>query len=206
MNKIIKYVVFALVIGLSLYNAVYFESLDEHKKQQNAGVFDAKTLAAHFMASKVETLPAIDASEFLINIIKDVNNYAKSNGKKLGISDNYNFIIESNAKVVAIEDENVLIALSNSEQQIRIATDFIFGNAIRDASAVADIGNFQNTMDFNTISVELNNIVRETIIPSFKKEVKEGDKLYFKGAVKVNTKYPDLQYLKVIPLIIKFNN
>ena len=127
--------------------------------------------------------------------------------KKLGISNDYYFIIDGNATVIAIEDENVLIALNdNSEQQIRIATDFIFGNAIRDGSGIADIGNFQNTMDFNNISVELNNIVRDSIVPKFKEKVKEGDALYFKGAVKVNTKHPNLQELKVIPLIIKFNN
>ena len=205
MKQVIKYIVFALLIGLSLYNAVYFESLDDHKRGQNKGVFDAKTLAIDFITSKTETLPAINVSEFLVNIADKINSYCENNGKKLGISNNYNFIIEGNATVTAIEDENILLVLNDDkEQHIRIATDFIFGNAIRDASAIADIGDFQNTMDFNSISVELNNIVRETVVPLLKQKVEEDDELYFKGAVEVNTKHPDLQHLKVIPLIIKF--
>lgn len=207
MKKIVKYIVLAIIVALSLYNSVYFESLSEVKKVQSKGVFEAKALANDFMSNKVETFPAINASEFLTDLAKDVNDYCLQKGKKLGISNDYYFIIEGNATVIAIEDENVLIALNdNNEQQIRIATDFIFGNAIRDGSGIADIGNFQNTMDFNNISVELNNIVRDSIVPEFKEKVKEADALYFKGAIKVNTKHPNLEELKVIPLIIKINN
>ena len=206
MKRVIKYIVVAIIVGVSLYNAVYFQSLDEHKQGQIASIFDAKKIASDFMSNKIEALPAINASKFITELTKSVSSYCENYGKKLGISDDYNFIIEDDATVIAIEEENVLIALKDSKQQIRIATDFIFGNAIRDASAIADIGYFQNTMDFNAISVELNNIVRETIIPSLKRKVKQGNTLYFKGAVKVNTVYPNLQNLKVIPLIIKFNN
>ncbi|WP_308992161.1 DUF2291 family protein [Mariniflexile litorale] len=207
MKKPVKYIVIVVILVLSLYNAVYFEPLDKVKEEQSTSVFDAKTLATDFMSNNIETLPAINVSEFLADITKGVEKYCEQKGKKLGISNDYNFIIDGNATVIAIEEEDVLVAIDDdSKQQIRIATDFIFGNAIRDGSGLADIGSFQNTMDFNTISVELNNIVRETIVPPFKQKVKEGDTLYFKGAVKVNTKSPNLQALKVIPLIIKFNN
>lgn len=207
MNKVIKYIVFTLIIGVSLFFSVNIQSLDQHKKGENKGVFDAKSFASNFMTTKVVTLTAIPASEFLENCSKDLTKYCNEKGKKLGISDNYNFIIDGKATVTAIEDENVVLAVNNNkEQQIRIATDFIFGNAIRDGSTIANIGDFQNTMDFNTISVELNNIIRETIVPPFVKRVRLGDQLYFKGAVKVNDKNPDLQNLKVIPLLIKFNN
>tara|TARA_R110000868_G_scaffold83515_3_gene235683 strand:+ start:29220 stop:29843 length:624 start_codon:yes stop_codon:yes gene_type:complete len=207
MKRTLKYIVLALVVGVSLYGSVYFEPLDEFKKAQNNSVFNAKTLATDFLSNKTQALPAINASEFLTAITENVKEYCLAKGKKLGISDEYNFIIDGNATVLAIEEENVLLSLDeNSAQQIRIATDFIFGNAIRDASAIADIGDFQNTMDFNTLSVELNNTVRETIVLPFKKQVKEGDKLYFKGALKVNAKHPKLEELKVIPLLIKFNN
>lgn len=207
MKKIIKFSIVAVIVVFALYNSVYFKSLDEVNKVKNTEAFDAKAIAVDFMANQTKTLPAINASKFLIDISKDVNKYCTTKGKKLGISDDYYFIIEGKATVLAIEEENVLIALNdNKELKIRIATDFIFGNAIRDASAIADIGDFQNTMDFNTISIELNNIVRETIVLAFKQKVKEGDQLYFKGALKVNTKHPNLEELKVIPLIIKFNS
>jgi len=207
MNKIIKYIILAIIVIVSLYNSVYFESLDEIKKGQEALVFNAKQYASDFMSNKIESLSAIIANEFLLDAAKDVKSYAEQNGKKLGISNDYNFILEGNATVVSVEEENVIVELNeNKNQKIKIAIDFIFGNAIRDASALADIGTFQNTMDFNNISVELNNIVRETIVPSFVNTVKQGDSLYFKGAAKVNIKNPDLKVLRVIPMILKLNN
>jgi len=207
MKKLFKYIVLSLVVSSFLFNAVYFKPLDEIKVEQNNQMFDAKTFAREFMSNKIEILPAINTSDFLIEISKNLQNYCEQNGKKNGINNNYNFIIDGNAKVVSIEEDYVVVELNeNNEQKIRIATDFIFGNAIRDGSSLADIGSFQNTMDFNNISVELNNIVRQTIIPLFKSKVKEGAILYFKGAVKVNIQNQNLKVLKVLPLILNLKN
>lgn len=207
MKKVIKYIVLAVIVIVALYNSVYFESLEEIKKGKSALVFNAKDYANQFMSNKIAGLPAIKASQFLIDASKDVKHYCEEKGKKLGISKTYYFIIEGHASVVSVEEENVVIALTDSpSQKIRIATDFIFGNAIREGSAMANIGDYQNTMDYNNISVELNNMVRETIIPPFVKTVKEGDSIYFKGATKISVKNPNLKALRVIPLILKINN
>ncbi len=201
-NKIIKYVVLVVVIGIALYNSVNVKPLDEVKEIQNDLVFDAKAYANDFMSNKIEALTSIDASVFLESISNDLENYCESKGKRLGISDEYNFIIDGNASVKSIEEEYAVVV--KNDKELLIATDFIFGNAIRDGSAMADIGDYQNTMDFNSISVELNNIVRETIIPPFKNKVKIGDSLYYKGAVKIDVKKPRIDSIKVIPLSIKF--
>ncbi len=205
MNKVIKYCLLFVVLVLALYHSVNIESLDQIKKSQSDLVFDAKSYASDFMTNEIATLSAINATDFLDNIANDLENYCEQKGKKLGISDEYNFIIEGDATVKAIEEEYVVIALENNKE-LRIATDFIFGNAIRDGSAMADIGDYQNTMDFNSISVELNNIVRETIIPTLKQKTKIDGALSFKGAVKVDIKKPQTDGLKVIPLSIKFND
>jgi len=206
MTKIIKYILLAVIICFSIYNSVYIESLTERKKEQKSTAFNAKDFAENFMISEVKKSPAIQASNFFTGIFsKDLKKYCVLRGKSLGISDDYNFVIQGNATVIAVEDENVLVTLdANKNQTIRIATDFIFGNTIRDATGIANIGDFQNTMDFNNISIELNNIVRERVVPPFKEKVKEGDHLYFKGAIKINIKHPDFESLKVTPLIINF--
>ncbi len=207
MARAIKYIVIAAILGITLYNAVYIEPLDDVKKKQEKTVFNAKAYANAFMSDKIESLSSTKTSDFLSAINNNVTSYAEQHGKKLGISTDYYFLIDGDASVTQIEEENVLVSLLNNNQQnIRIATDFIFGNAIREASAMANIGDYQNTMDYNNISVELNNIVRETIIPPFVENVKTGDTLYFKGAVKVNTKKPNLTALRIIPLQLKLKN
>lgn len=205
MNKVLKYSILVVGIGLALYNSVSIEPLDRIKKSQNDMAFNAASYASNFMLNKIETLPAINASDFLRNISVDPKNYSEQKGQKLGISDEYHFIIQDNATIMAMEEEYIEVALEDGKRLL-IATDFIFGNAIRDGSGMANIDDYYNTMDFNSISVELNNIVRETVVAPFKKKAKIGDALYFKGAVTIDITAPQIKRLKVIPLIIKFNN
>jgi predicted lipoprotein len=206
MKKPIKYIIIALILGISVYNSIYIKKLDEVKAEKTNATFNAKTYASDFINSKVETLSSLNASKFLNDIETNVTQYSEANGNKLGISNNYYFIIDGDAKVESVEEENVVISLLDNNQKLKIATDFIFGNDIREGANMANIGDFQNTMDYNNISVKLNNMVRETIIPPFIKKVQQGDIIYFKGAVKVNTKKTNLDDLRVMPLILKIKN
>ncbi|MFX0557778.1 DUF2291 family protein [Maribacter sp. CXY002] len=205
MGKLVKYSVLTIIVLMALYGSVTISPLDEIKQRQNDTDFNAKAYAEDFMNSKIQGLRAINATDFLQNISNDISGYCEKNGKRLGISDAYNFIVEGKGTVSSIEEEYVVLTLENGSGMY-IATDFIFGNAIRDGSAMANIGDYQNTMDFNTISIELNTIVRETIVAPFKSRVKENDTISFKGAVTVAITDPRLNSLKVIPLSINFND
>lgn len=204
MGKLLKYSIITIIILIAGYNSVTLSPLDEVKKSQIDAVFNARAYAENFMSNDVTSLPAIDVTEFLSQISEDLDGYTEQYGKRLGISDAYNFILQGTGTVSSIEEEYVTLIIEN-EKSIHIATDFIFGNAIRDGSAMADIGEYQNTMDFNSISVELNNIVREEIVPPFVKEVAIGDVVFFKGAVTVDITDPRLDSLKIIPLRLKIN-
>ncbi len=205
MNKVIKIGILVVVLGIALYNSVSIKDLDEVRESKLDSAFSAKTYANEFMSNKVESLAAISASVFLDDISKNPEDYCKQKGKKLGISDEYNFIVEGDASISSIGEEYIVAKLKN-DKDLRIATDFIFGNAIRDGSAMADIGDYQNTMDFNSISVELNNIVRETIIPSLSEKAIVGNEFYFKGAVKIDITDPEINKAKIIPITIRFKD
>lgn len=205
MEKILKYGLITVLVALALYNAVNIKPLDEIHTEKNMLVFDAKAYAADFMANQVQGLPAIKAELFLDQIKDDLKDYAEKKGKKLGISDAYHFILEGEGEIYAIEEEFILVGLGDG-RTVEIATDFIFGNAIRDGSGMANIDDYQNTMDFNSISVELNNHVRETIIPPLLKNAIMGKTLAFKGAVTIDISYPDLKDMKIIPLRIQFKD
>jgi len=205
MSKVISNIILVVVLGFALFNSFSIKPLDQIKKSKTDLEFDAASYANNFMSDKIETLPAVNASDFLGDISNDLENYAAHNGKKLGISDEYHFIIEDKAIIVAIEEEYVEVALKDGKK-LGIATDFIFGNAIRDGSAMAQIGDYQNTMDFNSISVELNNIVRTTVVYPFKEKAQIGNTLYFKGAVTIDITEIHTNGIKVIPLIIKFDD
>ncbi|MDL5513523.1 DUF2291 family protein [Arenibacter sp. M-2] len=203
-KKTIKYLLIALLVGVALYNSVYFEPLDERHIAQKKGVFDPDAFAQKFMETKLTGLPAMEAGQFMEALEQDLEQFTAEKGRKMGISNDYYFIVEGNGIVLDIGNENVRIKLEGvADSELLIATDFIFGNAIREGSGMASIGDFQNTMDFNSISVAVNNRVRTDVVPPFLNEVEEGDHVYFKGAVEVNTKHPDLPNLRIIPLILE---
>jgi predicted lipoprotein len=84
-------------------------------------------------------------------------------GHALGIGNIRYFLVKGEGQVTSINENDVIVlAKADSNQKsIRIATEFVFGNAIRDASGRIDINEFANTMDFNNVSEEIKKIVRD---------------------------------------------
>ncbi|WP_170863107.1 DUF2291 family protein [Pseudozobellia thermophila] len=194
------------VLAIALYNSVYFKPLDEVVSARNSLDFDPALVARNFVDKGLSEVGTTHVSELLAQLKTDLEATLEEKGNKLGIGKDYYFMVEGKAQVLDILEEEVVVGLDNAAaDKIYIATDFIFGNAIREASGVFDIGDYQNTMDFNNISIELNNIVREEVIPPFLKNIKQGDHVYFKGAVKVNKKNPNLDRMRVVPLVLKIN-
>ena len=92
------------------------------------------------------------------------------------------------------EDEIIMqINHRDSLMTVILATEYIYGNAIRDASGLLDIKDFTNTTDLNSISEELNKTVRTRVLPAFKKQVKQGDKIEVTGAVEFNKEHISLR-------------
>lgn len=200
-NKILFRVGLLIVMAVLLYNSVYFESLDSRKMAQKEGGMEPSKFADDFFENKLETIPTYKAETLMESLRSDFEATLSSKGRQLGISNNYYFMIDSKAVVKRIETENVVVnLLSRESDSLYIATDFIFGNAIREASGLVSIGDYQNTMDFNNISVAINDHVRSNIVKPFAEKIKLGDTLFFKGAVKVNSKEKQSSMLRVIPV------
>ena len=119
---------------------------------------------------------------------------------------NYRYSLVKVAGTVAVVNEDDIILHVNHADSlmiVKIATEFIYGNAIRDASALLDIKDFSNTTDLNNISEELNKTVRTTVLPSFKKQVKAGDRIEVTGAVEINKEHIRLNEMELLPVRIK---
>jgi predicted lipoprotein len=113
-----------------------------------------------------------------------------------------NFLVQGEGKVTEIRENEVLLSLNNTEpeQIIHLATEFIYGNAIRDAAGLFDIKNFSNSNDINSIAAEINRIIRNEVIPPFRKQVKVGDTVQFIGALELNQARLNIQQLEILPI------
>jgi predicted lipoprotein len=85
---------------------------------------------------------------------------------------------------------------------VKLATEYIYGNAIRDASGLVDIKDFTNATDLNNISEELNKKVRTLLLPEFKKQVRKADTLEVFGAIELNKEHINFNFLELIPMRI----
>jgi len=119
---------------------------------------------------------------------------------------NYRYsLVRATGTVAVINEDDIIIQVSHADSlmTIRLVTEYVYGNALRDASGLVDIKDFTNTADLNNISEELNKTVRISVLPEFKKQVKQGDKIEVTGAVEFNKEHINFKDMELIPARIK---
>jgi predicted lipoprotein len=205
MRKTIRYAAFFILIAIVAYNSVYFKKLDEVKA--GATSFNAAKYAAEFWETKLlpATSKAVETDELLSLLKTDKEKAFADHSHALGIGNIKFFLVKGEGIVESVEENQVLVKIESQydKPELNIATEYIFGNAVRDASGAIDINEFSNSMDFNNVSAEINKIIREKVIPGFRSKVKKGDRVTFSGAIELNKEHMDLKAIEVIPVSMK---
>jgi len=198
MTKGIKYSIWVIVIAFIGYNSVYFKKLSEVKaagEKFNAVDYAQRLYAALTTSSEKAITPDQLINELQSDKAKAFNQY----GKALAIGSTRYFMVKGSGVVKAITENEVVLSTAN-KNELHIATEFVFGNAIRDASAQVNLNDFTNTADLNNISSEVNKIIRNKVLPPFKSTVKTGDTVAFTGAVGLNREHLDLNGMELMPI------
>lgn len=204
--KLFKYIISLVFVALVAYNSVYFRKLDEVKASQLVNEFSAADYAEVFWNSKLipNLNKAIELSHLTELLSSDAAKTFDDYSNALGIGNLRYFLIKGKGVVETVHADDVTIILQSGkeEQRITLATEFIFGNAVRDATGLININEFSNTMDFNNVSAEINKIIREKVLPPFKERVKAGQQVEFTGAIELNKEHLDLLNPEVMPIQI----
>ena len=203
MKKPLSYILVIAIIGLLGYKSIYFKKLSEVKNTSNAR-FDpvgfTKKLWDEKMSAKIDS--AVDLTAF-IHAVKSNREAAFSQySNALGIG-NYRYtLIKTQGTVSAVQEDDVTIQLPVSDSIITavLATEYIYGNAIRDASKLVAIDDFSNSADLNSISEQMNKTVRSSVLPEFKKAVKQGDKVAITAAIEMNAAHIKWSGLELLPV------
>lgn len=208
MKKLLKYGVAIIAVVLVAYKSVYVKKLSEIKASSSS--FDAKAYARNYFNNKL--LPSLNNAVEINYLVELLQNNKDQTFEKyshaLGIGNIRYFLVKGEGNIISVNENDVSLATGTDSNKIsiRIATEFVFGNAIRDASGKIDINEFSNTMDFNNVSAEINKIVRAEILPPFKAEVKKGDSVQFAGAVELNAEHLNVNDIEVVPIQLKIVN
>jgi predicted lipoprotein len=206
MKKIIKYILLLLVIGWVGFKSVYIKKLSEVKKT-NDQKFDAVAFSRKLWDEK---LPArLDSAVGFVTLIEALKinpaDAFERYSNAMGIG-NYRYsLVKLTGTAAEIKEDEIIMQTNHGDSLIKIilATEYVYGNAIRDASGLMDIKDFTNTTDLNSISEQLNATVRTVVLPPFKKSVKQGDKIEATGAIEINKEHLRLTELELIPVRLK---
>jgi len=198
MKKEIKYTIWVIVVLFLAYNSIYFKKLSEVKASDKK--FDAAAYAKGLYAK----LPGITEKAIAFDqLVNEVNaDKAKAfadYGHALAIGSTRFFMVKGSGVVKQLNESDVMLA-TTANNNLRIATEFVFGNAVRDASGQVNLNDFTNTVDLSNISSEVDKIIRADVLPPFKSAVKKGDKVDFAGAVELNQEHLNLDDVELIPV------
>ena len=203
MNRYVKYLLLIVVIGLVAYKSVYVKKLSEMKVAADEK-FDAVAFSKKLWEEKLPARisNAVDLSTFIKVAQSNPADAFSKYSNALGIG-NYRYaLIRAEGVVTTINEDDITlqVKLNDSLMTTKLATEFIYGNAIRDASGLVDVKDFPNTMDLNNISEELNKMVRKIVLPPFKTTVKKGDKVIVTGAIEIHKEHIKWSELEIIPV------
>jgi predicted lipoprotein len=206
-KKALKYIISIMLLLVVAYNSVYFKKLDEVKAASTSRKFDAVAYANNFYNKKL--VPNLDKSvdiNVLLELVKsDPAKAFKEHSHALGIGNIRYFLVHGEGVITSIGENAVSLQLKgdSTSKLIKIATEFVYGNAIRDASGLVDINEFNSTMDFNNVSAEINKIVRTNVLPAFKASAKAGDVVKFSGAIELNQAHLKTDNIEVVPVVLE---
>jgi len=203
MRKGIKYIVGVAVAALVIFNSVYFRPLDEKLTEGQEIAFDAGSFVAGFWENELLSVydSATNLSILLDQLEQDPDHTFKQEAQALGIGNIGYFKVKGEGTVLSVNENNVLIQVG--DQIVEIETEFIFGNAVRDASGLIKVNDYDETSDFNSISESINEKIRKELIPDFRAKVQKGDYVFFKRAIELNKAHLDLSRPEVIPVSLQ---
>lgn len=202
-RKQIKYIIAVVVVLFLAYHSVFIKKLDEVRAAQQSG-FDAAGFAAAFWQK--ELVPSLKNAVPLNQLIQELNNEPEkafnTYGKTLGIGYVRYFMVQGEGIVHKINEDDIELQLANSQpaNKVSLETEYVYGNAVRDASGLIQITDFDNTMDLNNVSEQINHKIKIEVVKPFLANVRVNEKVKFIGALELNSKHPQTKKIELIPV------
>ncbi|QDH78241.1 DUF2291 domain-containing protein [Echinicola soli] len=207
-RKWIKNSIIGVLLLVALGSSISIKKLDEVRASASEEEFDAVAYAEDFWEK--ELIPDLEEAVEVNHLTHLLRNRPKEafeqHSEALGIGNIRFFMIQGKGEIrqVGEDDLTVLVETDTSSQVVKIETEYIFGNAVRDASGKVDLTKFEQTMDFNNVSAAINQLVREKVLPSLKANAEVGKEIAFVGAVEMNREQVDLSEIALIPVNATF--
>ena len=204
-KKWLKYIVLIAVAGLLAYNSVYFKKLDAKKEVAEMDMKPAE-FAQKFWATKFSASldSAVEINRFVKMLQENPKDVFEKYSKTQGIGNVSYFLVKAEGVITDVNEGNVIVMARSgaAELPVKLNTGIYFGNAVRDVTGLISMGDFSNTMDFNSVSSELNKILRTQVVLPFKTKAVKGTTVQFVGCAEFNREQINTVDIQLLPVRI----
>jgi predicted lipoprotein len=178
-----------------------------------ASNFNATDFAQEFWDTKLTPAfdQAADAATVLAALQNDPQQAQSEYGHSAGLGRTVLYFVRGRGRITAVSGKSIDVILVESGDQVdddqadvALQTGLLFGNTVRDATALIDGSDFANSQQFNEISTALNQIVESTVLPTLKQQAQVGRAIEFVGCAEVTNLPRDASPLQVIPVQVRF--
>ena len=200
-RKIIYLVVLTALGIFIVYNSIYIETLETKKQKNKVKNFNPGEMVNYFWENHLDKLlnNAIELEKFDSLLNNNAEYLIKQYGHAVGITSNYCFLVNGKSKIIQVNPERLFLEfISNAKYSVIIKS--IFSNTARDATGYFRVDDFENTMDFNAVSSELNSRILSEVVPGKYDTIRIGSSISFYGAIEINETDFFKEEFDIIPL------
>jgi len=202
----LKLAAWALVVAIALLVFPPFHirrvPSDGGATSMERGAADIPQLAQKFWSTKLITpaVPPTDARTLIETLNRDANAAAAKYGRRMGIGGPAFYFLAGVGRVAAIDHSGVWLDPGvPGPTRLVLPTGPIFGNALRDATGLLDLKDF-NSLEFNELGAELNRLAETRAQPALRGDVKVGSTVTFLAAAQADDASGDALVLKLVPI------
>jgi predicted lipoprotein len=203
-KTIIRLLAGIAVAAFLLYHSIYITPLAERKAALQAAVFNPQHAIDRFWAKA----PALMKAQ-AVDLTK-VGDYAPQElatrfGHTLGIGAPYSICLTGTAKIVETDGDVVRLDVPG-EVPYYLRTGAIFSNTVREASGQFNIDDYETTMDFNLVALELNRRILQEVIEPVKARLTAGTVVTLTGAADIRPDRLPWKRVEIVPIELKIEN
>jgi len=166
------------------------------------GTTDVPRLAEKFWTEKLlaTAVQPVDVGTLLNALGQNQAAASEKYGHRSGIGGSAYFFVGGTAQVSAVDHAGVWLTTNvPNGMQLMLITGPVFGNALRDATGLLDIADF-NSFDFNALGTELNRLAETRAQPALRTDIAVGSQLSFLAAGEIDDATGAQPFLKLVPI------
>jgi predicted lipoprotein len=178
-----------------------FHVIPKDKVERPQG-FDAKAYIDRFWTEKL--IPGVaradDALQVVSDLQKDRGAARKKYAHSMGLGETYSYFVRGTGRIVAVEKNAVRVSLREGDPkaEVLLHTGPLFGNAVRDGTGLLNVSEFDNLIDFNALSFQINDRIEAQVLPKLRNAA-VGAQVSFVGCAEITNEDKDLNPLRIVP-------